>query len=177
MSQFCPSRSRRIDWKSAGVDSDALYIVSETIPNWLMAGSAVAAAAVFWWRKQDKQELAAQREEDILSGVNAVWVKAVVGDADHPIWGVLVSNDHRTPVTNVRVECNGNRHAAQLLHPKLQPGQHFFESLAQFERGRSWALPTTNFASQDFITASHKHDTKKISFRLGGKDYSKDISQ
>ncbi|KUM30226.1 hypothetical protein AQ436_11525 [Arthrobacter sp. EpRS66] len=157
--------------------SDTLYIISETIPNWLMAGSAVAAVAVFWWRKQDKKEQAAQREEDILNGVNAVWVKAVVGEEEHPKWGVLVSNDHPTQVTNVRVECNGNRHTSELLHPNVQPGQHFFESMAQVERGRPWALPTANISRRDFITGSQKYETKKISFTFCGKDYSKALTE
>jgi len=117
------------------------------------------------------------KKEDILSGVNAVWATAIVGDSEHQKWGVLISNDHRTPATNVRVECNGNRHSKQLTHPNVQPGQHFFESLPQVERGRSWALPTTNFDSRDFITGSQKYETKKISFRFGGKDYSKDITE
>ncbi|WP_347039611.1 hypothetical protein AAHB37_05745 [Glutamicibacter halophytocola] len=50
-------------------DGNALFAVLKTMRNWLMAGSAAAGFAVFWWRKQDLQELAAQREEAILSGV------------------------------------------------------------------------------------------------------------
>lgn len=158
------------------MSGDGLYIFSETIPNWIMALSAMAAVVVFWWRKQDKRELAAQREENILNGVNAVWVKADVGNSGQSKWGVVVSNEHRVPVTNVRVQCSGNKHSNELIHPNVQKGQHFFESLPQVERGRSWALPTTNFTSQEFITSSQKYETKTLSFTYMGKTYQKPIT-
>lgn len=131
------------------MDGNGLYIFSETIPNWIMAFSAMVAVVVFWWRKQDQREQAEQREEEVLSGVNAVWVKADVGEAAESKWGVMVTNDLRIPVTNVRIECSGNKHADVLNHPNVQRGQHFFESLSHIDRGRSWALPTTNFKNPD----------------------------
>lgn len=154
--------------------SVSLYIWSETVPNWLMAASAMAAVAVFFWRRQDRQESQAERESKIKDGLNAVWATAIVDSEGSPKWGVLVTNSLSAPVTGVRVTCTGNYAAEELSHKSIQPGRHFFESTTQ-GRPSGWALPKSNISSVEYITGSNTHSTRQLTFTYAGKTHSKSL--
>ena len=139
-----------------------------------MATSAACAAVVFLWRRQDRKEARITREANIKDAINAVWATAKVGDNPQPIWGILVTNTLRSPVTNVLVACTGNLKSTELHHPRLEPGEHFFASSAKNDI-RSWALPSNQFEIVNYITASSKHTTTKVDFIHSGTPYSKVI--
>lgn len=158
------------------MENTTLYIWSETIPNWLMAFTALAAAVVFAWRRQDRKEAQAAREANIKDSVNAVWVTARIGSDEQPKWGILVTNNLQAPITQLQVTCSGNSGSNTLMHANVQPGRHFFESLPNGS-SRPWRLPTANIASFEFITASKKHTTQRMSFWHSGRSYMKELGQ
>lgn len=157
------------------MDSNVLYIFSETLPNWLMAGSAFAAFATFRWRKQDKQEEMERRETSTRDKVYAVWATATVGGTGERKWGVIVVNNLDTPATNVIVHCHGNSRTNKLSHMNIQPGQTFFESLGGGSH-RPWGLPTSNISDIEYITSSKQHGTQNIRFSHGGRAYSRSLN-
>lgn len=157
------------------MDDSTLYIWSEMVPNWVMALSAASAAIVFLWRKQDRKEERERREREIKDGVYAVWATADVEGSGPNQWGVLIVNNLAAPVTHVTVECEGNRQSSEIKHGNLQPGKHFFISLAQ-GNSRAWAFPSTNFDKLEYISASAKHTTKQISFSYAGANYSRELT-
>lgn len=157
------------------MDSNALYVFSETLPNWLMAVSAVGAFATFRWRKQDKKEEQERREISTQDKVYAVWAIAKVGSAEERKWGVIVVNNLDTPATNVVIQCYGNSHTKKLSHTNIQPGQTFFESLSGRDH-RPWGLPTSNISDIEYITSSKQHGTQNIRFSHGGKAYSRSLN-
>ena len=158
------------------VNNVALYLWSETVPNWLMALSAVSAAVVFLWRRQDRQEARAAREAGIRSAVNAVWVTARIGSDQQDKWGILVTNTLQVPVNDLEVTCSGNSGSTTLIHPSVQPGKHFFESLPH-GKSRAWDFPTSSIASFEYITASKKHVIQQVSFMHSGTHYSNSLTE
>lgn len=151
------------------------YFWSETLPNWIMALSALSALALFFWRRQDRLEAHIAQTTNIENSMNAVWVLAKVDGDDRDRWGVLVTNMLQTPVACLEVSCRGNSNSDSLAHPNLQPGKHFFESAPPMSP-RAWLLPTMNISSFEYITASNRHSTRHMSFTYQGNKYSKSLS-
>lgn len=141
-----------------------------------MALSAVSAAIVFLWRRQDRREARTERETEIKNAVNAVWVAATYPSEPRPVWGVLITNNLQSPIANVAVECSGNSESGLLTHPAVQPGKHFFQSLPRAD-SKAWALPTSSITDFEYITASKKHRTERISFTYSGAHYSKTVAE
>ncbi|WP_157834197.1 hypothetical protein [Leucobacter sp. PH1c] len=154
------------------MESTALVIWSETVPNWLMALSAVSAAVLFFWRKQDRREAFAAREAGIRDGVNAVWVTAQIDSDPKARWGILVTNQLSVPITQLHLDCHGNLNSASLEHPSVQPGRHFFESLPQGS-ARPWALPSSNVAHVEYVSVSRRHAVHELTFSHAGRSYTR----
>ncbi|MEL0626408.1 hypothetical protein V6245_05550 [Salinibacterium amurskyense] len=149
-----------------------LYVLSETVPNWLMAASAVSAAVVFAWRRQDRAERLARQTEEVESQVNAVWVAAQVNEEEGKKWGVLVTNALRAPISDLEISCGGNNRTGILAHKQLPPGSHLFVSMPS-TAARAWSLPQSNIGAREFITSSTKHEVYALTFRYGKKTFTK----
>ncbi|GGD30353.1 hypothetical protein GCM10010915_08320 [Microbacterium faecale] len=147
------------------------YVVSETIPNWIMAIAAAGAVIVFVWRKRDKAEQAALRVEERGDKIDAHWVAMPSGanDGKHR-WGVLITNGFGSSLSNVEVSCSGNRRSGTLRISALAHGRHFVESSSG---EHPWGLPelVANGADITPITSSTTHRVTQISFGALGRHY------
>lgn len=152
--------------------SSPFYFWSDTLPNWIMALSAISAVAAFVWRHQDRREEQVLKATQIRDGVSAVWATVRLEPNGPRKWGLLVTNSLETPVFDVSVECSGNIGSNKLTLRSVQPGRYFFESLAN-EQHRPWGFAVSNFQDLEFITASKSHLTKQLEFTHNEETYTK----
>lgn len=153
------------------MSNGSLYILSETVPNWIMALSAASAAVVFLWRRQDRRESQEQRDERIRNGVHAHWATIEGSDPDKPRWGVIVTVDLASPVDQLEVSCSNNGTPKAFSTPRLPPGAYFFESV--WRNGHpAWNYPEQAPSVARPILDSRGHTVQNISFRYSGRAYS-----
>lgn len=147
------------------------YVLTETIPNWIMAIAAAGAAVVFVWRKRDKAEQEALRVEELGERIDAHWVTTPdPDDENRSMWGILVTNGFGSSISNVEIDCNGNRHSTKLQAKTLAPGRHFFRSATQAQPW-GWAMTVPDTSAVEPVGGSAAYRIDQITFTTRGNRY------
>lgn len=157
---------------------------SPTLPNWIMALSALAALGRLFFAVRDRKVQAErdrhQREQHLAAvgdRVWAHWVKRRVPSGGKERWGVLVTNSFHGEITNVEIACPGNAH--EKAHPNrrssLPTGRWVFRS-GQLNDADVWsqAMPAEDGAGDWTYIARGNKSVDSLRFRRGGVSYVKD---
>lgn len=155
----------------------ALYVWSETIPNWLMAASAAAALGTFIVRRTDRRERQQLADSEVRIGVQARWMKTSEADGDAK-WGVLVENSLPSPVHTVELICPGNNYSTdnRIRIPSIPARTKLFVESRQGEYG-AWQFARALQTSEEpvtFLTQGKKFDVHQVQFVYLGKAYAHD---